>query len=156
VRKYENFFIVDPDLPDEGVAGLEEKIRSVVQGGDGVVLNYTSWGKKRLAYTVRKRNRGQYILMEFSGTPGLVAELERNMRLDDRVLKFITVKLEDRFEPAPEPEEEEVTPSASEEESPAEAVESYPAQSNDEGSPVDAGSGGENLETAKSDEDAKG
>lgn len=99
MRKYETFFIVDPDLPDEANAVIDEKIKNIVSSSGGSVLEYASWGKKKLAYPVKKRTRGHYVLMEYAGGPELVAELERNMRLDERLLKFITVKLEDRFDP---------------------------------------------------------
>jgi small subunit ribosomal protein S6 len=99
MRKYETFFIVDPDLPDEVGAVIDEKLKNIVNSNGGSVLDYNSWGKKKLAYPVRKRSRGHYVLMEYVGGPELVAELERNMRLDERLLKFITVKLEDRFDP---------------------------------------------------------
>jgi small subunit ribosomal protein S6 len=102
MRKYETFFIVDPDLPDEANAVIDEKIKNVVSSNGGSVLDYNPWGKKKLAYPVKKRNRGHYVLMEYAGGPELVAELERNMRLDERILKFITVKLEDRFDPEKE------------------------------------------------------
>jgi small subunit ribosomal protein S6 len=102
MRKYETFFIMDPDLPDEVNAIVDEKLKSVVSSKGGMVLTYTPWGKKKLAYPVKKRTRGHYILMEYAGGPDLVAELERNMRLDERVLKFITVKLQERFDPEKE------------------------------------------------------
>ncbi|MCK8600614.1 30S ribosomal protein S6 [Desulfoferrobacter suflitae] len=102
MRKYETFFIVDPDLPDEVTASVDEKFQTIITSQGGVVLNYSPWGKKKLAYPVKKRSRGLYVLAEYSGGPELVAELERNMRLDERVLKFITVKLEDRFDPEKE------------------------------------------------------
>lgn len=102
MRKYETFFIIDPDLPDEVNAVIDEKVKTVVTSNGGSVLSYVPWGKKKLAYTVKKRNRGHYVLMEYAGGPELVAELERNMRLDERVLKFITVLLDERFDPAKE------------------------------------------------------
>ncbi|MGD9505259.1 MAG: 30S ribosomal protein S6 [Syntrophobacteraceae bacterium] len=102
MRKYEAFFILDPDMSDEATASANEKIMGVVTANGGAVISNTSWGKKKLAYPVRKHTRGHYILMEFSGDPTLVAELERNMRLDERVLKFITVKLLDFYDPSKE------------------------------------------------------
>lgn len=102
MRKYETFFIVDPDLTDEVNAVIDEKVKNVVSSNGGSVLEYNPWGKKKLAYPVQKRTRGHYVLMEYAGGPELVAELERNMRLDERILKFITVKLEDRFDPEKE------------------------------------------------------
>lgn len=102
MRKYETFFIVDPDLPDEVNTVIDDKVKNVVTGNGGSILSYTPWGKKKLAYPVKKRSRGHYVLMEYIGGPELVAELERNMRLDERVLKFITVKLDDHYDPEKE------------------------------------------------------
>jgi len=102
MRKYETFFIVDPDLTDEVNAVIDEKLKNIVSANGGSVLEYNPWGKKKLAYPVQKRTRGHYVLMEYAGGPELVAELERNMRLDERILKFITVKLDDRFDPEKE------------------------------------------------------
>ena len=99
MRKYETFFIVDPDLPDDVNSSVDEKFQSIISNQGGIVLSYVPWGKKKLAYSVRKRTRGLYVLTEYAGGPELVAELERNMRLDERVLKFITVKLDDQFDP---------------------------------------------------------
>jgi small subunit ribosomal protein S6 len=98
MRKYETFFIVDPDLSDEIVSAVDNKVQSIVTSNKGEVLAYNPWGKRKLAYPIRKRSRGLYILMEYSGGSDMVAELERNLRIDERVLKFITVKLEDRFD----------------------------------------------------------
>jgi small subunit ribosomal protein S6 len=102
MRKYECFIIIDADLPDDAIAGADEKIKNVVAGNGGAVLDYVPWGKKKLAYPVKKRTRGHYVLMEFAGESGLVAELERNMRLDERILKFITVMIQDRYDPQAE------------------------------------------------------
>ena len=65
---------------------------------DGVVKSYEEQGNKRLAYSVKKQNKGYYVLMDFVGSADIVAEIERNMRLDDRVLKYLTVKLEDKVD----------------------------------------------------------
>jgi small subunit ribosomal protein S6 len=102
MRKYETFLIIDPDLTEDAYNLASEKLKGVVNANGGTVLTYVPWGKKRLAYPVKKRSQGLYVLMEYGGGPELVAELERNMRLDERVLKFITVKLDDRFDPAEE------------------------------------------------------
>jgi small subunit ribosomal protein S6 len=110
MRKYETFFIVDPDLPDEVAAVVDDKVKNIVGSLGGMVLSYVPWGKKKLAYPVKKRTRGLYILMEYAGGPEMVAELERNMRLDERFLKFITVKLDDRFDPNKEEPRPVVTP----------------------------------------------
>ncbi|MHC1725104.1 MAG: 30S ribosomal protein S6 [Syntrophobacteraceae bacterium] len=104
MRKYETFFITDPDLPDETNSVVDNKVQAIISSNGGEVLTFTPWGKRKLAYPIRKRTRGLYVLMEYSGGPELVAELERNLRIDERILKFITVKLEDRFDPEKEKE----------------------------------------------------
>ncbi|HOV86375.1 MAG TPA: 30S ribosomal protein S6 [Syntrophobacteraceae bacterium] len=100
MRKYETFFIVDPDLPDEVHSVIDDKLQSIVQSNGGMVLSYVPWGKRKLAYPIKKRSRGLYVLMEYAGGSKLVAELERNLRLDERIIKFLTVKLDDKFDPA--------------------------------------------------------
>ena len=104
MRKYETFFIIDPDLPDEGNAALDSKVQSIITSNGGEVVTFNPWGKRKLAYAIRKRTRGLYVLMEYAGGPQLVAELERNLRIDERVLKFITIMLEERFDPERERE----------------------------------------------------
>ena len=104
MRKFETFFIVDPDLPDETNTVVDNKVQSIITSNGGEVLTYSPWGKRKLAYPIRKRSRGLYVLMEYAGGPELIAELERNLRIDERILKFITIKLEDRFDPEKERE----------------------------------------------------
>ena len=104
MRKYETFIIADPDLPDESISAVDNKVQSIVTSNGGEVLTYVPWGKRKLAYAIRKRTRGLYVLMEYAGGPKLVSELERNLRIDERILKFITVMLEDRFDPEKERE----------------------------------------------------
>lgn len=99
MRKYECFFIVNPELSEEAMTAVGDKLKGIVTAHDGAVVSYVPWGKKKLAYPIKKSDYGHYILMEFASGPELVTELERNMRLDERVLKFITVKLEDQYEP---------------------------------------------------------
>ncbi len=102
LRKYEVFFIVDPDLGDSELKSLETKLKDVISREGGKCLSYAPWGKRKLAYPVKKRTRGHYFIMEVAGSPMLPHELERNMKIDERVLKFITIKLEDRYEPEKE------------------------------------------------------
>lgn len=125
LRKYETFFIVDPELPDETNSVLDSKIQSIVTSNGGEVLTYVPWGKRKLAYAIGKRTRGLYVLMEYAGGSQLVAELERNLRIDERVMKFITVLLDERFDPEKERERLAAlaaAPQAEEEESAAEPL----------------------------------
>lgn len=91
MRRYETVFIVNPDLSEEQNQPLFEKLNGLVDAGQGLSVKMDEWGHKRLAYEVKKHTRGYYVLMDYCGTGALVKEIERNLRLDDRVLKYMTV-----------------------------------------------------------------
>ena len=99
MRRYETLFIVTPDSSEEDLKAVAAKIQGVVTGMNGIVASYDEQGKKKLAYSVKKQNKGYYVLMDYVGSSDIVSELERNMRLDDRVLKYLTVKLADQVDP---------------------------------------------------------
>jgi len=95
-RKYETIFILDPDL-EEGVAqSAIEKIKGIITQGSGEILKVEDWGKRKLAYEVKKKSKGQYLLIHFSGSPALLSELERNFRVMDAVIKFQSIRLDER------------------------------------------------------------
>lgn len=92
---YETIFIVKPSLSDEEVAKITEKIKGVIQKAGGEVVVAENWGKKKLAYEVRKEKKGTYLIAHFKGTGTTVSELERSYRLDESIIKFITIKIQD-------------------------------------------------------------
>lgn len=100
MRRYETLFIVTPDSSEEELKAVADKFQGVVTGMNGKVASYDEQGKKSLAYNVKKQSKGYYVLMDYLGQAEVVAELERNMRLDDRILKYLTVKLADQVDPA--------------------------------------------------------
>jgi len=89
---YETIFIVRPTLSDEEVNKIIEKIRGMIEKKGGKVLSTENWGKKKLAYGVKKEKKGTYLLFRFTGDGKLVAELERQCLIDDALIKFLTVK----------------------------------------------------------------
>jgi small subunit ribosomal protein S6 len=95
-RKYETIFILDPDLEETVAQSAIEKIKGIVTHGNGEILKVEDWGKRKLAYEVKKKSKGHYILLHFSGTPALLSELERNFRVMDAVIKFQSVRLDER------------------------------------------------------------
>jgi len=136
MRHYEILFIVTPDSSEEDLKAVATKIKGVVTGMNGIVTSYDEQGKKKLAYSVKKQNKGYYVLMDYVGSADIVSEIERNMRLDDRVLKYLTVKLADQVDPEsiePEksepPEETESVETPEEEAQPPEAEESAEEES---------------------------
>ena len=95
MRKYETVFISDPDLQDQTRADLFDKVRNIIAKENGILLNFEEWGNKKLAYEIKKKTRGQYVCVTYGGTGDLINELERNFRLSDDVLKFMTILLSD-------------------------------------------------------------
>jgi len=95
MRIYEELFIVKPDAPDEEVDAFIEQLRSQLTTAGATVDKLEKWGKRRLAYKVDKYREGAYVLVQFSGGPDLVKELERRLRVSDLVLKFITVRIDE-------------------------------------------------------------
>jgi small subunit ribosomal protein S6 len=95
MRKYETVFISDPDLQDQTRTELFERVRSIITRENGIVLDFDDWGNKKLAYEIKKKLRGHYVCMTYGGTGELVTELERNFRLSDHIMKFMTILLAD-------------------------------------------------------------
>lgn len=94
MRRYETIFITLPDLSEEDQAALQEKIRSLIATHKGELNNLEDWGIKKLAYEIRKNKNGRYYYLDYLAAPSLVREIERNFRLNDRVLKYLTVKVQ--------------------------------------------------------------
>ena len=96
MRVYEELFILKPDTVEEEVDGFVEQIQHVITNGKGTVDKTDKWGVRKLAYRVQKYNEGLYVLIQFSSTPDLVKEVERRLRVSDAVIKFITVRIDEK------------------------------------------------------------
>ena len=94
-RFYEVMFIVRPDVEDADLDKLIGGFEQTVVNGGGTVRSTEKWGRRRLAYTVRKFNDGNYILMTIDADGTLVHELERRLRVSEPVIKFITVRMDE-------------------------------------------------------------
>jgi small subunit ribosomal protein S6 len=99
MTRYETVFIMNPDLSEEQHKPLFDKLTGLVADGQGLFVNLDNWGRKKLAYEVKKQTRGHYVLLDFCGDGTLVKEIERNLRLDDRVLKYMSVVKEKPVDP---------------------------------------------------------
>jgi small subunit ribosomal protein S6 len=97
MRIYEELFIVRPDATDEEVDPVIEQVRSVIANSGGTVDKAEKWGVRKLAYRVMKQSEGQYILLQFSAQPETVKEIERRLRVADLVMKFITVRIDEKM-----------------------------------------------------------
>jgi len=94
MRIYEELFIVKPDAPDEEVDERVEQLRTHLVNLGATVDKVEKWGKRKLAYKVGKYREGAYVLIQFTGGPEIVKELERRLRVSDLVLKFLTVRVD--------------------------------------------------------------
>jgi small subunit ribosomal protein S6 len=94
MRRYETIFIIDPDLSEEGRAPIFERLKDLFPQHNGLLVLIDEWGAKKLAYEIKKKARGYYVRLDYCGTGVLVNEIERFFRIDDRVLKYMTVLLE--------------------------------------------------------------
>lgn len=94
MRRYESTVIIDPDIPPENRIPLLDKINDIISQKGGFLVKLNEWGAQKLAYEIMKKTRGYYVHIDFCGTGLLVSEMERFFRIDDRVIKFMTVLLE--------------------------------------------------------------
>ena len=111
---YESIFIVNANLSDEETANTIKKMQDVVVKQGGEMIKFEDWGKKKLAYEIKKQKRGHYAFFQFKAAPTAVSELERTYKMTDSVIKFITIKLEKelRTRPAPKPKKKDLAKAA--------------------------------------------
>ena len=93
-RQYEVVFIVDPTVDDE-VAKLTDNFKQIVVDQGGAVTKAETMGKRQLAYEILHKKEGTFVLMEIEGSGREIAELERRMRVNDRVLRYLTVRVDE-------------------------------------------------------------
>jgi len=99
-REYETIFILKPDVTNEVIGATNSKIRGVLEAGGGTLLKVENWGRRKLAYEVKKQLKGIYIFFRYLGNPGLVEEVERNLRLTDSVIRLYSVKIAENVDAA--------------------------------------------------------
>ena len=126
MRRYETIFIARPNVGEDEIEAITAKATSTIESDGGTILRVNNWGQKKLAYLIKKENQGYYVYIDYAGVPESIAEIERVFRIDDRVLKYLTVKLADTCDPetvkeqlaqeesVPVPEEEDLQEESSE------------------------------------------
>ena len=95
---YETTFITRVDLTDDALKTLKDRLTAVVGNYGGEVVYQEDWGKRKLAYPINKETRGHYTYLVYTGKGEVVAELERNLRLNEFVMRFLTVNLAKEFD----------------------------------------------------------
>ena len=96
MRVYEELFIVKPDTAEEEVDGFVDQLKTLITAAKGNIDKVDNWGVRKLAYRVSKYAEGRYILIQFSSSPESVKEIERRLRVTDMVIKFITVRIDEK------------------------------------------------------------
>jgi small subunit ribosomal protein S6 len=95
MRSYEIMFIAHPDLDDTSLTALLDRAKSWVTNSGGQVTQLDVWGRRRLAYPIRKQHEGQYVLMQTQLPPAATSEVERNLRLTEQVMRFQVVRTDE-------------------------------------------------------------
>jgi small subunit ribosomal protein S6 len=93
MNKYESMIVLMPGLADEDYTASIDKVKSVIESDGGVIGSVDVWGKRRLAYEINKINEGYYVLFNFSAKPELPKELDRILRISDRVVRHMIIVL---------------------------------------------------------------
>ena len=95
MREYEFTFVVQPEISDEGVQAISQRFEGILAQHASEKLFYEDWGRRRLAYEIKKFQKGHYQVLHFLSDGKVVPELERSARLDDSILRFLTVLAND-------------------------------------------------------------
>jgi small subunit ribosomal protein S6 len=98
-RNYETVFIVNPHAPESKVQELNNRNQQIIDTYQGKVILLDDWGKKKMAYPIRKEAKGHYFCLTYSANTKAVAEIERNMRINEEIFRFLTVKIDEKVDP---------------------------------------------------------
>lgn len=95
MRRYEQVCILRPSLSEDEITRIIDNTTQLIQDDEGSVIFLNKWGMRKLAYPIKKESQGYYVLCDFAASPAVVSEIERKFRIDDAVLKYLTVKISD-------------------------------------------------------------
>ena len=95
MRQYEVAYIVHPELDETAFKDINERIAALITDNDGKIEKAELWGKKKLAYEIRKQTEGQYVFLKATLPPSFCVELERNLRLMEPVMRHMILQVED-------------------------------------------------------------
>ncbi len=117
MRHYETTYVIRPNLGEAQFTEIIERTNEIIANDGGTVIAVDRWGIRNLAYEIKKESQGYYVHMNFAAPPAAVAEMERIFRIDDRLLRYLTIKLADAIdaEAIQRLQEQEAAPSETEE-----------------------------------------
>ncbi|HSU25321.1 MAG TPA: 30S ribosomal protein S6 [Pyrinomonadaceae bacterium] len=94
-RTYEVMYIIDPDTAEDRIAKLNEAVGNLIEKEGGTIVRMDDGGRRQMAYPIQKKTEGHYILFEIEGSGQEIAELERRMRVNDMIMRYITVRVDE-------------------------------------------------------------
>jgi small subunit ribosomal protein S6 len=97
-NEYETIYITRPELGEDVQLRIFEKLNDIVTRFEGTLFVHDDWGRRKLAYSIKKHNSGYYVYLNYAGPADLPKELERIIRLDDQIIRFLTVKLDSNID----------------------------------------------------------
>ncbi len=97
---YETTFITSPDYSEDATKTFIEKCKSIIEAHGGEIIAKEDWGRRKLTYPIHKETRGHYTYLLYTGNNSLVAEFERNLRINEKVIRYLSVKLGNDFDAA--------------------------------------------------------
>ncbi len=104
-REYETIYILRPNTSNEGVAEVNARIKGIIESMGGKIIKVDNWGKRRLAYEVAKERKGIYLYWQYLAQPGVVEECERNLRMLDNVIRYLSTKVDENIDVGARPTE---------------------------------------------------
>jgi small subunit ribosomal protein S6 len=139
MTEYETTVVVRADISGDTVETMLDKVREVVRLQGGKMLAINHWGKRKLAYEIEKQTRGIYVNAHYLGANNLVAELERNLRISDIVLRYLTIRMAEKVSPQDRQEKEYVKPHYDSVETHEEEFVAAPSHAHDEDDEAEEG-----------------
>lgn len=97
MRRYETIYILRPNLGEDEINTIIDNANAIIQSEGGTIIHLDRWGLRKFAYLIKKESQGIYILCDYATEPAAVLEMERKFRIDDSVLKYMTIKLADNI-----------------------------------------------------------
>ncbi len=95
MRRYETIVLIDPDIPEEQREPIFDRVREIIPTDGGFLIQFDDWGVQKMAYEIQNKPRAYYVRLEYCGVGAAVDEIERGFRIDDRVMRYLTVMQDD-------------------------------------------------------------
>ncbi len=95
MRRYETIFILRPNIGEEEITRVIDYATGIIKSDGGTIIELNRWGVKKLAYLIKKESLGYYVFCDYASVPASVSEIERRFRIDDAVMKYMTIKTAD-------------------------------------------------------------